>query len=59
AARGRQVAENGSVTAVDGTVLNVDAESVCVHGDSPDSVALARSIVRALAADGIGIRSFL
>jgi UPF0271 protein len=37
----------------------VDAESVCVHGDSPDSVALTRSIVKALVEDGIEIRSFL
>ncbi|AGP30204.1 LamB/YcsF family protein [Corynebacterium terpenotabidum] len=59
AARVRQVAEDGSITAVDGTVLTVHAESVCVHGDSPGSVALAQSIVAALAEDGIGIRSFL
>lgn len=59
AARVRQVAEDGSITAFDGTVLKVDAESVCVHGDSPDSVALAQSIVKALGEDGIEIKSFL
>ncbi|HIW90773.1 MAG TPA: LamB/YcsF family protein [Candidatus Corynebacterium avicola] len=59
AARVRQVAETGSITAVDGSVVKVDAESVCVHGDSPDSVALTRSIVEALRADGIEIKSFL
>ena len=59
AARVRQVAETGSITAHDGSVVKVDAESVCVHGDSPDSVALTRSIVEALRADGIEIKSFL
>lgn len=57
--RVRQVATTGTVTAVDGTVIRVDAESVCVHGDSPGSVALARSIVEELARDGITVRSFL
>ena len=56
---GRQVAETGSITAIDGSVVTVDAESVCVHGDSPDSVALTRSIVEALRTDGIEIKSFL
>ena len=59
AARVRQVAETGSITAIDGSVVTVDAESVCVHGDSPDSVALTRSIVEALRTDGIEIKSFL
>lgn len=59
AARVRQVAETGSITAIDGSVVKVDADSVCVHGDSPDSVALTRSIVEALRADGIEIKSFL
>ena len=59
AARVLQVATTGSVTAVDGTELRVAAESVCVHGDSPGAVELARGIVERLTADGVGIRSFL
>ncbi|WP_420097982.1 5-oxoprolinase subunit PxpA [Corynebacterium sp.] len=54
-----QVATTGSVTAVDGTVLRVDAESVCIHGDSPGAVELSRMIVEKLRADGIDIRSVL
>ncbi|WP_342320119.1 LamB/YcsF family protein [Corynebacterium mayonis] len=59
AARVVQVATSGSVTAIDGTTLKVNAESVCVHGDSPGSVELTRSIVERLGAEGIEIRSFL
>ena len=59
AARVLQVATTGAVTAVDGTVLRVDAESVCIHGDSPGAVELSRMIVEKLRADGIDIRSFL
>ncbi len=59
AARVLQVAATGSVTAVDGTEVKVAAESVCVHGDSPGSVELTRSVVARLADEGISIRSFL
>ncbi|MEX3504664.1 LamB/YcsF family protein [Corynebacterium sp. LK2510] len=54
-----QVAATGSVTAIDGSELKVAAESVCVHGDSPGSVELTRSIVARLAEEGIEIRSVL
>lgn len=53
------VATTGSITAVDGTTLQVDAQSVCTHGDSPGAVELLRGVVRRLADDGIEIRSFL
>lgn len=54
-----EIAHTGSLTAVDGSTLRVDAESVCIHGDSPGSVQLARGIVSALSAAEIDIRSFL
>ncbi len=54
-----QVASTGAVTAVDGTEVNVQAESVCVHGDSPGSVELTRRVVEKLHADNITIASVL
>ena len=54
-----QVAATGSVTAIDGTEVQVQAESVCVHGDSPGSVELTRSVVERLGQSGITIASFL
>lgn len=59
AARVLQLAESGTITAVDGSVLHVNATSVCVHGDSPGSVAMTKSIVDRLLAEGIEIRSVL
>lgn len=59
AARVLQLAEQGTITAVDGTELEVDAMSVCVHGDSPGSVAMTQSIVDRLRDRGIEIRSSL
>lgn len=54
-----QVASTGSVTAIDGTTLQVNAQSICVHGDSPGSVELTRAIVERMAVEGVEIRSIL
>lgn len=54
-----QVASTGAVTAIDGSTVEVRAESVCVHGDSPGSVELTRSVVRKLRSEGVEIRSAL
>ena len=54
-----QVASTGSVTAIDGTEVKVQAESVCVHGDSPGSVELTRSVVAKLRDENITIASVL
>lgn len=48
----------GQVVAVDGTTIPIDVESVCIHGDSPDAVTIARSVRARLLADGIEITSF-
>lgn len=35
-----------------------DIDSICLHGDSPGAVALARAVRQALEADGVEIRAF-
>ena len=47
----------GVVPAADGSLVVVRAASLCVHGDSPDAVALARAVRAALDADGIEVRA--
>lgn len=59
AERVRRIARDGSIVAVDETVLRVGAESVCVHGDSPGAVELTRAVVDTLTQDGIELRSVL
>lgn len=54
-----QLATHGTLEAIDGSTIKVDAHSICVHGDSPGAVAIARAIRLAFEADGIAIRSFL
>lgn len=49
---------DGVVRAVDGSDVRVEAASVCVHGDTPGAVGMARAVRAALDAAGIGVRSF-
>jgi UPF0271 protein len=49
---------DGVATAVDGSEVSVRADSVCVHGDSPDAVAMARAIRRLLTEQDIAIAPF-
>jgi UPF0271 protein len=58
AARAVRLATEREVVAVDGTVVAVDARSLCVHGDTPGAVALARSVREALEQAGVGVHSF-
>jgi UPF0271 protein len=46
------------VTAVDGTPLRIEADSLCVHGDSPGAVAVARAVRERLTAAGVTLRAF-
>jgi 5-oxoprolinase (ATP-hydrolysing) subunit A len=48
----------GIITANDGTDIRIEAHSICVHGDSPGAVAMAREIQNRFAAENIAIRSF-
>jgi UPF0271 protein len=47
------MAVDGVVTAVDGTTVDLDVASVCVHGDTPGAVDLARAVRSALEEAGL------
>lgn len=49
---------SGRVTAVDGSVIPIDVQSVCVHGDSPGAVQIATAIRKRLVAEGIAVAPF-
>jgi UPF0271 protein len=59
AARVLQMTTGETITAIDGSELLINAESVCVHGDSPGAVAMAVAVKRALDAAGITIKAFV
>ena len=48
----------GTVEAVDGSTVTVEAQSLCVHGDSPDAVAMAGAVRTALEQAGVTLRPF-
>lgn len=57
AARAVRLVTRGEVEAVDGTLVDVDAASLCLHGDTPAAVEMARAVRRALDAGGIEVRA--
>ena len=53
-----RMATAGEVEAVDGSVVPVEAASICVHGDTPGAVAIAQRVREALTAAGVPIAPF-
>jgi len=54
-----RLAVDRQIRAIDGTLIDVEAESICLHGDTPGAVAMAAAVRAALIAADIEIRSFL
>lgn len=50
---------DGVVTAIDGTDVRVNPQSVCIHGDSPDATAMAVAVRAILDAENVGIHAFV
>lgn len=55
--RATRLVRDGVVEAVDGAHVRVDASSLCLHGDSPDAVAMAVAVRRALDAAAVAVRA--
>ncbi len=54
-----RMALGGSVVAVDGSVLSLPVESICLHGDTPGAVHLASRVRAALADAGVPLAPFV
>ena len=55
AAQAVSIALDGTVAAGDGSRLAVRADTICIHGDSPDAVGIAQAVMAALGEAGIPI----
>ncbi|AGL20119.1 LamB/YcsF family protein [Actinoplanes sp. N902-109] len=53
----RLVSEH-TLVAADGSVIKVEADSICVHGDSPGAVDMARAVLEKLTAAGVQVTAF-
>jgi len=58
AARMLRLAQEGVVQAIDGSTVRVQADSICVHGDSPGAVAMARQVRQVLEQAGVTVQAF-
>jgi 5-oxoprolinase (ATP-hydrolysing) subunit A len=58
AARILRMIEDQAITTVTGKRIGTRIETVCVHGDTANAVAMARTIRRTLEANGVGIAPF-
>lgn len=59
AERAVRMVTEGTVLAVGGTEVAVTARSLCVHGDSPGAVEMARAVRDALTAAGVVLAPFV
>ncbi len=59
AARAVRLAAAGEIVAAEGSIVHTAARSLCIHGDTPDAVAIARALRDALASNGVEIRAAL
>ena len=57
AARAVRLAQQGEIVAIDGTIIRSGARSLCMHGDTPEAVAIVRRVRQALGEAGIDVAS--
>lgn len=58
ASRALSIASEKRIVTADGTYLHLNADSVCVHGDTPGSVEIAKAIRKTLNNMGIEVKPF-
>jgi 5-oxoprolinase (ATP-hydrolysing) subunit A len=56
--RAVELAETGGIIADDGSRVELSPDSLCLHGDTPGAVGMARAVREALERAGVEIRSF-
>ncbi len=56
--RAVRLATRGEVVAVDGSVVQVRPDSLCIHGDTPGAVEMAANVRAGLEAAGVELDSF-
>lgn len=53
-----RLVETGTVEAIDGSLTAVQADSICVHGDSPGAIQMAREVRQLLERSGVSLQAF-
>ena len=53
--RSLRMVTEGKAIAISGEVIDVEADSICLHGDTPGAVEMAQALKEALLAEGVEI----
>jgi UPF0271 protein len=53
-----RLVQTGEIEAIDGSVTRIEADSICVHGDSPGAIQMAREVRQLLEQSGVSLQSF-
>ncbi|XXF09385.1 LamB/YcsF family protein [Pseudomonas sp. D2-3] len=53
-----RLVQSGEVEAIDGSVTRIEADSICVHGDSPGAIQMAREVRQLLERSGVSLSAF-
>ena len=53
-----RLVQSGEVEAIDGSLTRIEADSICVHGDSPGAIQMAREVRQLLEQSGVALQTF-
>ncbi len=53
-----RLVQTGTVEAIDGSLTRIEADSICVHGDSPGAIQMAREVRQLLEHSGVSLQPF-
>lgn len=53
-----RLVQTGEVEAIDGSVTCIEADSICVHGDSPGAIQMAREVRQLLEQSCVSLQAF-
>jgi UPF0271 protein len=54
----KRLLRDHEIIAIDGTSIEVEAQSICIHGDTPGAVVMARRLKAAIDADRVKVAPF-
>lgn len=58
ASRAIQIATEGTVVALDGSILQIEVDSLCLHSDTPGAARMVAAVRSGLSGAGVEVRSF-
>jgi len=55
AKRALQLVQSGTATAIDGSVVTIRADTICIHGDAPNAKDVVRAVVETLESEDVSL----